>query len=338
MEDLEIDSIEYYNSKTCVNKRIFGPPIEPLILPNTDFNQLGSLSVPPEQPMENSKSLIFNHSTPKVIEINLQTDEKGIQCFMIQINEPKVLVAFSLLEKWQETHQLFNVIQCIGNEFSKLKTHWSEKIMVKDFILYMPANTKVADDVKKIIALSGITFINYLFIYIGNVEYTSDLKSYSRNIEGGFDYKREASYNVKSLEVFMTSYGEFKQFSIKKDKLSRRVIMTPLSFELAVSKNISMFKNEDLDRVIKEKEFYALKDLEIHLQVAMNDLGLLYETITQEFSHLSKLKADNSNLGQSSLMKSNPYLMKSLLIHEEGDRIFELKTLNIHMVLIIVSL
>ena len=321
IEKLEINQLEYYNSKTCISRRIYGDPLEPIYLSNTDFNILSSLGV--SQSLKKSSVRMLESSLSKSIEASFSVKNGSSPSFYLKVLNPKLLVSFPFIQRLQQSHGLFHMIRVIIDENLKKFSHSEVTIILKDFMLYIPANSKREEDSKKSIILKG------------NLEYTMNCDSSRVLSKEKREIYKEYKAKIEDFEILIASASNMMASSVKGIPLSARKVLPKLSFELLIEKVEALEIIDELHMMIKNHYKINLSNIDLSSKITLNDLFFLYETFSKEYKVYKKLEAQTSPLNsllQSTLNASNAFKAPSVRYEVHHEYSFDLQKIKVNFV------
>jgi len=296
IEQLEINLLEYYNSKTCISRRIYGDPLEPIYLSNTDFNTLSSLGV--SQSLKKSSVRMLESSLSKAIEVTYSVKKNSSPTFYLKILNPKLLISFPLLQRLQQSHGLFHMLRVMVDENLKKFSHSEGNIILKDFMFYVPTNSKREEDSKKSV------------VFKGNLEYSINCENSRVISKEKKERYKEYKAKIEGLEVLIASVSNMMTSSLRGVPLNARKVLPKLSLELLIEKIEGLEVLGELHMVIKNHYKFSLSNVDISSKITLNDLFYLYETFSKEFKVYKELEAQTNPLNsmlQSTMGVSNAF-------------------------------
>jgi len=311
LDKLEISQIEYYNSKTCISRRIFGDFVEPIYLPNTDFSLLSSLGVS-QSMTRSSKQMMESSKACKAIEISFMTAGRGKSHYTVKLLNPKLLVSFPLIYRLQSSHNLFHVLKMLIGEHFKQFSASEIKISLKDFHLYIPSTIK--DESQKCVILKG------------DLEYSpfSEVRSPSY---------REYKAKFSNIELMISSMSDLTKGIFSK----ARKILSGISVDLEIGKQQTLEEMDEYNTLIKNAYKLSLDKLDLSSKITLNDLLFLQQIFNKEMKTYEELNSHHNPLTQlliSTLNASTGLKDRHVVFHVENSFNLDLKNLQISLVIL----
>lgn len=321
IEKLEINQLEYYNSKTCISRRIYGDPLEPIYLSNTDFNFLSSLGV--SQSLKKSSARMLESSLSKAIEVSYTSKKGSNPSFFLKVLSPKLLISFPLIQRLQQSHGLFHMIRVMVDENLKKFSHSDMNIILKDFMFYFPTNSKREEDSKKSV------------VFKGNLEYTINCENSRVISKDRKERFKEYKAKIDGLEILIASVSNMMTSSLRGIPLSARKVLPKLNLEILIEKIEALEVLDELHMLIKNHYKLSLSNLDISSKITLNDLFYLYETFSKELKVYEELETQNSPLNsmlQSTMGVSNAFKGPSINYEVLNEYSADLQKIKINFV------
>lgn len=324
LDKLEINQVEYYNSKTCISRRIFGDFLEPIYLPNTDFTLLSTLGV--SQSMTKSSAQMMQSSLSKAIEITFTSSKtpKGPRsCYSIKLLNPKLLFSLPLVYRLQQSHNLFHVVKLLINEHFKEFSASEIKISLKDFHLYIPSTIKSDQDSQKCIILRGD------LDYTPSPDPPRPLRGHSQTLY------REYNAKFSNVELLIASIPDLMASSHRNLPLKARKILSNISLDLQIGKQQTHEVMDEYNTLIKNLYKLSLSSLNVSSKITLNDLLFLQQIFNKEYKTYQELNSHSNPLTAlllSTLNASTGLKDRAVAFHVENSLSLDFRNLQISLV------